>query len=104
MSSTLDDGQQDDDDEEEEGDVEQDAVELVGVSSRVLQLVSNASSSSHTDIHVEQIALWREKKARPHVIRRKHLLCCLRGNVSSHLLLEKVVEAAFNLSPIFVTQ
>lgn len=68
MLSTLDDGQQDDDHEEEEGDVEQDAVKLVGVSSRVLQLVSNASSSSHTDIHVEQIALWREKKERGHML------------------------------------
>lgn len=36
VSRTLDDGQQDDDDKEEEGDVEQDAVELVWVSSWVL--------------------------------------------------------------------
>lgn len=36
VSRTLNDGQQDDDDKEEEGDVEQDAVELVWISSWVL--------------------------------------------------------------------
>lgn len=59
--STLNDGQQDDDDEEEEGDVKQDAVKLVGVSGWVFQLVSNTTSSSHTHVHVEQIALQRGK-------------------------------------------
>lgn len=59
---TLNDGQQNDNDEEEEGDVEQDAVELIDVSSRVLQLVSNSTTSSHAHIHVEQIALPTERK------------------------------------------
>lgn len=59
---TLDDGQQDDDDEEEEGDVEQDAVELVGVSCRVLQLISDATSSSDAHVHVEHIALPRNRQ------------------------------------------
>lgn len=61
---TLNDGQQDDNDKEEEGDVEQDAVELVWVSSWVLQLVSNTTSSSHTHVHVEQIALPREERVK----------------------------------------
>ena len=64
LALTLDDGQEDDDDKEEEGDVKQDAVELVGVSSWVLQLVSDTTSSSHAHVHVEQIALPREENRR----------------------------------------
>lgn len=59
---TLNDGQQDDNDKEEEGDVEQDAVELIGVSGWVLQLVSNTTPGSHTHVHMEQIALPRGKR------------------------------------------
>lgn len=59
---TLDDGQQDDNDEEEESDVEQDAVELIGVSRRVLQLISNSTSGSDAHVHVEHIALPRNEQ------------------------------------------
>ena len=58
---TLNDGQQDNNDKEEEGDVKQDAVELVGVSCGVLQLISDTTSSSHSHIHVEHIALPTER-------------------------------------------
>ena len=54
---TLDDGQQDDDDEEEEGDVEEHAVEFVGVTGRVFQLVTDAAAGSHTRVQVEQVTL-----------------------------------------------
>lgn len=76
---TLNDGQQDDNDKEEEGDVEQDAVELIGVSSWVLQLVSNTTSSSHTHVHVEQIALPRGKRE-SNLELRSHLTCFSRWN------------------------
>ncbi len=59
VSSTLNDGQQNDDDEEEEGDVKQNAVELVWVAGRVHDFITDASASSHTHIHVEQVALRR---------------------------------------------
>lgn len=50
---TLDDGQEDDNDEEEEGDVKKDSVELVGVTGWILNLIPNAPSCSHPDVHVE---------------------------------------------------
>lgn len=55
--STLNDGQQDDDDEEKESNVEQNAVKLVGVTGRVYDLITDASTGSHTNIHVEQVTL-----------------------------------------------
>lgn len=64
---TLNDGQEDDDDKEEEGDVEQDAVELVGISSWILQLVSDSSSSPHAHVHVEQVTLQRDFSLQLHV-------------------------------------
>lgn len=57
---TLDNSQEDNDDEEEKGDVEKDAVELVGVSGRVLDLVPYASPCPHPDIHVEEVTLRTE--------------------------------------------
>lgn len=54
---TLDDGQEDDDDEEEKGDVKKDAVELIGIAGRVLDLISNPSSGSHSNVHVKQVTL-----------------------------------------------
>lgn len=54
---TLYDGQEDNDDEEEEGDVKDDAVDLILVTCWVLNLVTNASTCSHTYIHVEHVAL-----------------------------------------------
>lgn len=53
LKLTLDDGQEDDNDEEEKGDVKQNTVELVGVTSWVLDLVSDAPSCSNPNIHVE---------------------------------------------------
>lgn len=70
---TLDDGQQDDNDEEEESDVEQDAVELVGVSGRVLQLISNPASSSDAHVHVEHIALPRKEQHFTQTCSRLHI-------------------------------
>lgn len=59
---TLDDSQEDDDDEEEEGDVEEDAVELVGVAGRVLDLVPYAPPGPHPDVHVEEVTLQTERE------------------------------------------
>ncbi len=61
MSLTLNDGQQDDDDKEEEGDVENHPIEFILIPCWVLNLVSYASTCSHTHVHVEQITLWRER-------------------------------------------
>lgn len=57
LEVTLDDGQEDDDDEEEEGDVKKDAVELIGVPGWVLDLIPNAPSCSHSNVHVEKVTL-----------------------------------------------
>lgn len=54
---TLDDGQKDDNHEKEEGDVEDDAIDLVLVASRVLDLVPDPPTCSHANIHVEHVAL-----------------------------------------------
>ncbi len=59
---TLDDGQKDDNDEEEKGDVKKDAVELIGVTSGVLDLVTYAPSCSHPNIHVEKVTLCKQSK------------------------------------------
>lgn len=56
-SSTLNDGQQNDDNKEEEGDVKQNTVELGRVTGRVLDFITDATASSHTHVHVEQVAL-----------------------------------------------
>lgn len=61
LQLTLDDSQEDDDDEEEKGDVEKDAVELVGVTGRVLDLVPYASPCPHPDVHVEEVTLRAER-------------------------------------------
>lgn len=53
LELTLDNGQEDDNDEEEEGDVKKDTVELIGVTSWVLDLIPNASSCPHPNVHVE---------------------------------------------------
>lgn len=55
--------QQDDNHEEEEGDVEDDPIDLVLVTRWVLDLVADATSSSHTHVHVEHVALRREAPA-----------------------------------------
>lgn len=59
---TLDDGQEDDDDEEEESDVKEDAVKLVRVTSRVLDLVPDSPSCSHANVHVEKVALCEHRQ------------------------------------------
>lgn len=68
---TLNDGQEDDDDEEEEGDVKKDTVELIGITGWILNLIPNASSRSHSNVHVEQVTLWkqveREFKRQTHI-------------------------------------
>lgn len=61
LDLTLNDGQEDDDDEEEEGDVKKYTVEFIGVASWVLDLIPDAASCSHPDIHVEKVALWKQK-------------------------------------------
>lgn len=53
-------GQEDNNYEEEEGDVEDDPIDLILVTRRVLDLVTNAASSSYADVHVEHVALRRE--------------------------------------------
>lgn len=50
---TLNDGQQDDNNKEEESNVKEDAVKLIRVTSWVLNLITNAATSSHTHIHME---------------------------------------------------
>lgn len=54
---TLDDGQKDYNHKKEEGDVKDDAIDLVLVTRRVLDLVPDPSTCSYTDIHVEHVAL-----------------------------------------------
>lgn len=95
---TLDDRQEDDDDEEEKGDVEKDAVKLVGVAGRVLDLIPYTPSRSHPDVHVEEVTLQTEREAgsamtsanqdprywRPTVIMSSHFIS---GSSSSSLLL-----------------
>ncbi|TNN66590.1 hypothetical protein EYF80_023124 [Liparis tanakae] len=44
----------DDDDEEEEGDVKDHSVELVFITGRVLNFISDATTGAHADVHVEQ--------------------------------------------------
>lgn len=56
---TLDDGQQDDDDEEEEGDVKDHAVKFVFIPGRILDLVSDSSSGTDSNVHVEQVTLGK---------------------------------------------
>lgn len=56
----MDDGQQDDDDEEEEGNVKDDAVHFVGVPGRVFNFIADATSSSHSHVHVEQVTLGKK--------------------------------------------
>lgn len=57
MGHTLNDSQQDNDDKEEESDVKHHSVELVFIASWVFYFISNATAGTHTDIHVEQVAL-----------------------------------------------
>lgn len=57
MYHTLNDGEQDNDDEEEEGNVEDDAVELVLISIRSLNFITDATTSSHTFVQMEHEAL-----------------------------------------------
>lgn len=54
---TLDDGQKDYNHKKEEGDVKDDAIDLVLVTRRVLNLVPDPSTCSYADIHVEHVAL-----------------------------------------------
>lgn len=56
-SLTLDDGQKDYNDKEEEGDVKDDAIDLILVTRWVFNLVTDPSTCSHTYIHVEHVAL-----------------------------------------------
>lgn len=50
-------GQQDDYDEEEEGDVKDDAIDLILVPGRILDLITDATASPNANIHVEHITL-----------------------------------------------
>ena len=54
---TLNDGQQDDNDEEEESDVKDDAIELVLITIRRLNFITDAATSPHALVQVEHKAL-----------------------------------------------
>lgn len=69
---TLDDGQEDYNDKKEEGDVKDDAIDLILVTSWVLNLVTNPSTCSHTYVHVEHVALGEgERDTQEEVEREK---------------------------------
>lgn len=57
---TLNDGQQDNDDEEEESDVKDDAVELVLITIRGFNLITNATTGSYSLVQVEHKALPKQ--------------------------------------------
>jgi hypothetical protein len=57
---TLNDGKQDNDDEEEETDVEEDAVDFVGVAVRGFDLVTDTAAGSNALVQVEHEALKQE--------------------------------------------
>ena len=59
---TLNNGQQDNNDEEEESDVEDDAIKLVLVTIRGLDLVTDAAASPHALVQVEHEALRAREK------------------------------------------
>lgn len=61
---TLDDGQQDDNDKEEEGDVEHDAIHLVGIAIRRFDFIANAASCTQSGVKMEDEALKEEKEGR----------------------------------------
>lgn len=54
---TLNDGQEDYNDKKEEGNVKNDAIYLILVTSWILNLVTNPATCSHTYIHVKHVAL-----------------------------------------------
>lgn len=73
---TLDDGQKDYDDEEEEGDVENDAVDLVLIARRVLNLVADPSACSDANIHMEHVTLdGKEGRKREKVFLLQSTVC-----------------------------
>lgn len=74
-SLTLDDGQEDYNDKKEEGDVKDDAIDLILVTSWVLNLVTNPSTCSDTHIHVEHVALRHRHTARGGEGERLNLTC-----------------------------
>lgn len=73
-SLTLDYRQQDHDDEEEEGDVKDDAIDLVLVSRRVLDLVADASARPDAHVHVEHVALVTDEQGLFNTLSHKLLL------------------------------
>lgn len=56
---TLNDGQQDDNDEEEEGNIKDDAIHFIRVTSGVFNFITNASTCSYAHVHVEEVALGK---------------------------------------------
>lgn len=56
---TLNDGQEDDDDKEEERDVKDNTLHLKLISGGVVDLVTDASASTHSHIHVEHVTLGK---------------------------------------------
>lgn len=58
---TLDDSQEDYNDKEEESDVEDDPVDLILITSWILNQVTNSSTCSHSHIHVEHVTLGTER-------------------------------------------
>lgn len=63
---TLDDCQEDHNDKKEEGDVKNHAIDFIFITRRVLNLVSDTTSCSHSYIHVEHVALEEKKKKHTH--------------------------------------
>lgn len=53
LKHTLNNGQQDDDDKEEEGDVEQNTVKFIWIPGWIFNLITDATTSPDTNIHVK---------------------------------------------------
>lgn len=59
---TLYDGQEDDNDKEEESDVKDDTIDLIFVAGGIFNFIPNAPSGTNPNIHVEHVALGRERE------------------------------------------
>lgn len=57
MELTLDDRQEDHNDKKEEGDIKDHPIYFIFIASWVLNLVPDSTACSHSDIHVEHVAL-----------------------------------------------
>lgn len=62
---TLYDGQEDDNYKEEESDVKNDTVDLIFVAGGIFNFIPNAPSGTNPNVHVEHVALGREREMPP---------------------------------------